>query len=112
MPIDPIAAALRRDAELLRELAPPSDVAAAWQAVRTAQARKLLWIITLCGWGLRVLLTLVALGLALLAPDLLAGAVLPLVLVGWLSSGICAPLFAMEHRRPLTAGLRRTSQLR
>jgi len=96
MPNDPISAALRRDAALLLDLAPVPN-AAAWHAVRAARARRLSWIMSLCGWGLRALLLVAAIGLVLLAPSLLLGAAVPLALVGWLSSGMCAPLVSRRE---------------
>ena len=88
---DPIAAALRRDAELLLEIAPAPDAARLWHAVRAARGRKIQRLINLCGWSLRGAIALAVLGVGSLAPHALASAAVPLLLIAWLTSGMCAP---------------------
>ena len=107
MPADPIALALRRDAEALLEKAPPANAAAAWHAVRAARARKLETALRRAGWGLRIVVATLAAVLAALEPAALAGAVLPLLLTVWLTSAMCArvmgapnlPSRARQHDR-------------
>lgn len=92
MPADPIAFALRRDAEALLDLAPRPDAAAAWHAVRMARAHKLERMLRRSGWALRGAVAAIAAAVAILAPDALAGAGVPLVLVVWLTSAMCSPV--------------------
>lgn len=89
---DSIAAALRRDAELMRDFAPVINAAALWNKVQRGRAQRLRRIMNLCGWALRASLLLVIVAVTLLAPQALSEFVLPLMLVGWLSAGICSPL--------------------
>ena len=89
---DPISAALRADADLLGGLAPAPNAAATWHAIRAARARKLRQTMSLCGWALRGSLVLVLVGLGWLWPNAIAGAALPLLLIGWLTFGLCGPL--------------------
>lgn len=90
MPADPIARALRRDAEALLKAAPRPNAAAAWHAVRVARAQKVQRALFWSGWGLRAAVAAIAAALAALAPTALAGAGAPLLLVVWLSSAMCA----------------------
>ncbi len=89
---DPVRAALRRDAEMLLDLAPPSDAASLWHEVQRARARRLKRIIDLCGWSVRAGAACAALGVAFWAPDALPVFAGPLALVGWLTTGICTPI--------------------
>jgi len=92
MQIDPIAAALRRDAELLLAEAPPLDTAGAWHRVRMSRAARLQQVLDHCAWGLRLGVVVLLVGALASAPRT-ALAVLPaLILVGWLTTGIAAPL--------------------
>jgi len=91
---DPVRAALRRDAEMLSALSPPTDAAALWHRVQRERARRLERIMDLCGWSVRAGVAAAALGVAYWAPDALAVLVGPLALIGWLSTGICTPIAA------------------
>jgi hypothetical protein len=89
---DHVLAALRGDARMLLALAPRSDAAAMWHEVRRARARRLKRIADLCGWSVRGGAACAAVGVALVAPDALPLFAGPLLLVGWLSTGICTPI--------------------
>lgn len=89
---DYVRAALRRDSEMLLELAPKPDAASLWHEVRRARARRLEGIMDICGWSVRAGAAFVALVVALWAPDALWAFAGPLALVGWLSTGICTPV--------------------
>jgi hypothetical protein len=89
---DPIAAALRRDAALLLERAPAPNAAAVWHAVRRERARRVRLIIDICGWGLRAAIAGIFILVAVAEPDALAKLGGPLVLIGWLSRGMCSPI--------------------
>jgi hypothetical protein len=99
---DCIRAALRRDAEMLLELSPPPDAASLWHQVRQARARRLERIMDICGWSVRAGAACTAAGVALWAPGALWAFAGPLVLVGWLSTGICTPVAgrSSSRRRP------------
>lgn len=88
---DPLIAALRRDAELLREQAPVLDTAAAWHRMRAARAARLQRILNWCALGLRVGLAALLAGALAIAPRTALGLLPALALLGWLSIGISAP---------------------
>ena len=90
---DLIAAALRRDAEMLDKLAPAPDASAMWHRAQQRRVQRIRRIMDICGWGLRAVLVLVFAGVAAAAPHALVELALPLAVVGWLSTGICSPLF-------------------
>jgi len=94
---DPIAAALRRDAELLLDLAPAPDAAALWHKVRRARSKRIQRVMDICGWSLRATVAIAFGGVALSAPEALPALIVPLALVGWLSTGICTPLLHSER---------------
>ncbi|HEU0099335.1 MAG TPA: hypothetical protein VFQ67_11245 [Allosphingosinicella sp.] len=89
---DHVRAALRRDAESLLLQAPPPDAAALWHRIRRERARRLKRIADICGWSVRAGIAGAGLGVALWAPGSLPAFIGPLVLVGWLSTGICTPI--------------------
>jgi hypothetical protein len=89
---DRVRAALRGDAERLLTLAPPTDAASLWHEVQRARARRLKRIADICGWSVRAGVACAALGVAFWAPQALPAFAGPLVLVGWLSTGICTPI--------------------
>lgn len=99
---DPIATALRRDAEMLLKLSPAPDASALWHRAQRARAQRIQRIMNMCGWGLRVAIALVFAGVAVFAPHALVELLLPLALIGWLSTGICSPAF--EARRAESFG--------
>jgi hypothetical protein len=89
---DRVRAALRRDAEMLLELSPQPDAAFAWHQVQRARARRLERIADICGWSVRAGLAAAAAGVAYWNPQALGAFAGPLLLVGWLSTGICTPM--------------------
>jgi hypothetical protein len=89
---DHVRAALRRDSEMLLELAPSPDAASLWHEVRRARARRLKRITDICGWSVRAAAAAAGLGVAVSAPDALGVLAGPLLLVAWLSTGICTPV--------------------
>jgi hypothetical protein len=89
---DLLRSALRHDADLLLRSAPQLDTAAMWHRVQRARARKIERVLYWCGWLLRVVITAVSAGIAWLAPTALIGIVVPLLLVLWMTSGMCAPV--------------------
>lgn len=95
---DPIRAALRHDAEQLLRSAPQLDTAAVWHRVKRARARKIERVLYWCGWSLRAVITAASVGVAWLAPAAFIGTALPLLLVLWLTSGMCAPVRVRSHR--------------
>jgi len=90
---DDIATALRRDADLLLTLAPTPDAATLWHRIRRARAQRMHTIMNICGWSLRATIALVFAGVAAIEPHVLVELLAPLALIGWLSTGICSPIF-------------------
>jgi hypothetical protein len=86
---DPIAMALRSDAERLLAEAPAPDAARMWHAMQAARAARLARLMNLCGWGLRAGLVLVLALAAAIAPRTALGLLPAVALIGWLTSGIC-----------------------
>jgi hypothetical protein len=89
---DPIAMALRRDAELLREQAPPINVAEAWHRMRAEHAARLRRALDYCGWAVRFGLMALLAAAAAIAPRTALALLPALALLGWLTSGLCTPL--------------------
>jgi hypothetical protein len=90
---DPVAAALRRDAALLLERSPAPDAAALWHTIQRARMRRIRLIMDVGGWSLRAVIVAAVPGFAFFAPDALLKLAVPLALVGWLSRGMCSPVF-------------------
>ncbi|WP_066795430.1 hypothetical protein [Sphingomonas soli] len=88
---DPVIAALRRDAALLREEAPPLDTSAAWHRMRAARAARLQRVLNGCAWGLRLGLAAALAGACAIAPRTALGLLPALGLLFWLSTGIATP---------------------
>jgi len=53
----------------------------------------------LCGWGLRAALLIVFAAITFIAPPAFRELILPLLLVGWLSSGICSPVAGSGRKK-------------
>jgi hypothetical protein len=63
-----------------------------WHRIQRARARTIERSLFLCGWLLRAVAAAAAIAVAVLAPAALLGTAVPLLLVLWLTSGMCEPL--------------------